>query len=160
MAHHRLPARLTLSDSVIALFGFYVAEGNSQSNYFILANRHPLIRAKIESSLGELGIPFFVRASTDYAICSTALTSLLRALCGKRAQTKRLPEFWPRLSNHSLGVLLRAYFDGDGTVGSGGEVIATTASDDLASALAYALETIRDPCPAAAYLEASDEFRS
>jgi len=140
MKHHRLPARLALSDSTLALFGFYVAEGNSQDGYFILANRHPLIRAKIESSLDELGIPFFVRDSTDYAIGSTALTSLLAKLCGKRAQTKRLPEFWPRLSNHSLGVLLRAYFDGDGTVGSNGEVIATTASDDLASDLAYALK--------------------
>src|SRR5262249_13440231 len=74
------------------------------------------------------------------SVASTALTSLLAKLCGKRAQTKRLPEFWPRLSNHSLGVLLRAYFDGDGTVGSNGEVSATTASDDLASDLAYALK--------------------
>jgi excinuclease ABC subunit B len=138
--HHRLPARLRLSDSVLSLFGYYIAEGNSQHNYFVLANRHPLIRSKIESSLDELGIPFCVRPSTDYAVGSTALTALLSGLCGKRAQTKRLPEFWPRLSNRSLAVLLRAYFDGDGTVGSCGEVIATTASDDLASELAYALK--------------------
>ncbi len=71
---------------------------------------------------------------------SAALTSLLSSLCGKRAQGKRLPEFWPQLSDHSLGTLLRAYFDGDGTVGCGGEVIATTASDELASDLAYALK--------------------
>ena len=102
--HHRLPSRLTLTDSVLSLFGFYVAEGNSS------------------------------------AVASAELTCVLTSLCGKRAQTKRLPEFWPRLSNHSLGVLLRAYFDGDGTVGSCGEVIATTASDDLASDLAYALK--------------------
>jgi excinuclease ABC subunit B len=102
--HHRLPSRLTLTDSVLSLFGFYVAEGNS------------------------------------YAVASAELTCVLTSLCGKRAQTKRLPEFWPRLSNSSLGVLLRAYFDGDGTVGSGGEVIAITASDDLASDLAYALK--------------------
>ena len=36
--------------------------------------------------------------------------------------------------------MLRAYFDGDGTVGSNGEVIATTASRALASDLAYALK--------------------
>jgi excinuclease ABC subunit B len=138
--HHRLPARLPLTDSVLSLFGFYVAEGNSQANYLTLSNHHPVIRAKIESSLRELGIPFLVRLSSDYAVSSAALTSLMSVLCGKRAQTKRLPEFWPRLSNGSLGTLLRAYFDGDGTVGYGGEVIATTASRDLASDLAYALK--------------------
>ena len=42
--HHRLPAQLKLSDSTLSLFGFYVAEGNSQSRYFTLANRHPAIR--------------------------------------------------------------------------------------------------------------------
>ncbi len=132
--------RMKLSDSVLSLFGYYIAAGNAQHNYFSLANRHPVIRSKIESSLQQLGIPFRERSSTDYAVGSLALTALLSGLCGKRARTKRLPEFWPRLSNHSLAVLLRAYFDGDGTVGSCGEVIATTASDDLASELAYALK--------------------
>ncbi|MBA3563002.1 MAG: excinuclease ABC subunit UvrB [Gammaproteobacteria bacterium] len=39
-----------------------------------------------------------------------------------------------------MGILLRAYFDGDGTVGNGGEVIATTASEQLSSDLAYAVK--------------------
>jgi excinuclease ABC subunit B len=136
----RLPARLQLTDDVLAFFGYYVAEGNAQSRYFLLANYHPAIRAGIERALNGLGIPFFVRPSSDYVIGSTALTSLLKRLCGSIANSKRLPEFWPELSDHQLGVLLRAYFDGDGTVGSGGEVIATTASSDLASDLAYALK--------------------
>src|SRR6202000_2534657 len=33
---HRLPARLKLTDSLLALLGYYVAEGNSQPGYFIL----------------------------------------------------------------------------------------------------------------------------
>jgi len=139
-ARQRLPARLTLSDSVLSLFGFYIAEGNAQPCYVVLSNHHPVIREKIEGSLKALGVGFFVRTSSDYTVGSTALASLFSALCGKRAQNKRLPEFWPRLSDHSLGVLLRAYFDGDGTVGSCGEVSATTASDELASDLAYALK--------------------
>jgi len=136
----RLPANLPLSDSVLSLFGYYVAEGNSQARVLVLSNYHPVIRAKIETSLRELGIPFYVSPSSDYRVGSLALTSLMTVLCGKRAQTKRLPEFWPDLSSHSLGVLLRAYFDGDVTVGCGGEVIAATASEDLASDLAYALK--------------------
>ena len=97
----RLPARLPLTDNVLALFGYYVAEGS---------------------------------------VGSSALTLLLKRLCGSTASQKRLPEFWPQLSDDQLGVLLSAYFDGDGTVGDGGEASATTASPDLASDLAYALK--------------------
>ncbi|MFZ2507981.1 MAG: LAGLIDADG family homing endonuclease, partial [Steroidobacteraceae bacterium] len=136
----RLPARLPLKESVLAFFGYYIAEGNAQERYLIIANRHPVIRARIEEALGELGIPFGVRASSDYQISSLALTSLLAKTCGSSAASKRLPDFWPRLSDRSLGVLLRAYFDGDGTVGKNGEVTATTASESLASDLGYALK--------------------
>ena len=136
----RLPARLPLTDNVLALFGYYVAEGNAQHCYFTLANYHPAIRTRIERGLNELGIPFCVRPSSDYSVGSSALTLLLKRLCGSTASQKRLPEFWPQLSDDQLGVLLSAYFDGDGTVGDGGEASATTASPGLASDLAYALK--------------------
>ena len=136
----RLPAQLELSDSVLALFGYYVAEGNSQGSYLIVANRHPILRSQIERGFAALGVPFSVRPSSDYQVSSAALASLLSKLCGRSAAHKHLPDFWPRLSNRSLGLVLKAYFDGDGTVGKGGEVIATTASEQLASDLAYALK--------------------
>ncbi len=136
----RLRSQLPLTDSVLALFGLYIAEGNSQNSFITLANRHPVIRSRIEGALRELGIPYFVRASSDYQVSSTALTKLLSATCGANAWEKRLPDFWPRLSNRALGILLSSYFDGDGTVGYGGEVIATTASEALASDLAFALK--------------------
>jgi excinuclease ABC subunit B len=136
----RLPAQLCISDSFLDLLGLYLAEGNTQRGYFILANRHPKIRARIEASLREMGLPFFVRQSSDYQVSSTALTKLLGKLCGSIAWSKRLPDFWPRLSNRSLAKMLSAYFDGDGTVGQGGEVIATTASEQLASDLGFALK--------------------
>jgi len=136
----RLPARLPVTDAFVKLLGYYVAEGNSQRNYFIIANRHPEIRARIEHALHELEVPFGVRKSSDYQVSSRTLTCLLSALSGKTAGQKRLPEFWTELSDHSLGLMLRAYFDGDGTVSANGQVIATTASDQLASDLAYALK--------------------
>jgi intein/homing endonuclease len=136
----RLPAQLALTDSVLSLFGIYIAEGNSQSNFMTIANRHPVIRSRIESALNELGMPFSVRSCSDYQISSTALTKLLSKTCGPSAWHKKLPDFWTRLSDRSLGILLQSYFDGDGTVGYGGEVIATTASDQLASDLAFALK--------------------
>ena len=136
----RIPAALPLSSEVLRLFGYYIAEGNSQQRYFVLANRHPVLRQRIEGSLASLGVPFHVRPSSDYAIGSTALAQLLGRSCGATAFGKRLPDFWPQLADASLATMLRAYFDGDGTVGSNGEVIATTASRGLASDLAYALK--------------------
>ena len=135
----RLPARLPLTDSILAFFGYYIAEGNSQHGYLIVSNHDVGIRGRIVDGLTEIGVPFAVRPSSDFQVSSSALTRLMARLCGKVAACKRLPEFWPRLSDRSLGILLRAYFDGDGTVASGGEVIATTASEQLASDLAYAL---------------------
>ena len=136
----RLPITLPLSDSTLELLGYYIAEGNGQDRYIIIANRHPVLRRRIEHALRQLGIPFSVRASSDYQVGSAALAALLSKLCGRSARGKRLPDFWPRLSDRSLGILLRAYFDGDGTVGSCGEVIAATASTRLACELAYALK--------------------
>jgi excinuclease ABC B subunit len=136
----RLPARLPLTDLLLGLLGYYIAEGNGQRGFITIANRHPVIRGRIEQALAELGLPYSIRPSSDYVVGSKALTVLLAKLCGNRAQTKRLPEFWPRLSDRSLGLLLKSYFDGDGTVAANGEVIATTASEDLASGLAYALK--------------------
>jgi excinuclease ABC subunit B len=133
-------ATLHLNDSVLSLFGYYIAEGNSQPNYTSIANRHPILRARIIEGLDSLGLPHFVRPSSDIICNSKALASLLSCLCGPRATSKRLPEFWPQLSDQSLGVLLRTYFDGDGTVAANGEVIATTASELLASDLAYAFK--------------------
>jgi excinuclease ABC subunit B len=136
----RLASRLVLTDSLLSLIGYYIAEGNAQRGYVILSNHDTGTRARIETALRELGVPFGVRRSSDYQVSSTALTRLLARLCGRTAAQKRLPDFWPRLSERSLGALLRAYFDGDGTVGWGGEVVATTASEQLASDLAYALK--------------------
>jgi len=136
----RLPAVLRLTESTLALLGYYIAEGNAQERYIVISNHHPLIRRRIEAALNKLGLPFTIRPSSDYQISSLALRTLLTKLCGRRAAEKHLPEFWLRLSDSDLGSLLRAYFDGDGTVGYGGEVIATTASRDLADDLAYALK--------------------
>jgi excinuclease ABC subunit B len=136
---HRLPGRLDLTPEVIRLFGYYTAEGHASDRCVILANRSPDVRTRIEASLRHLNLPFSERPSSDYQIGSKALTELLRGECGSTSHEKRLPSFWTKLSNEDLGTLLRAYFDGDGTVSRARAVTATTASPELASDLAYAL---------------------
>ncbi|GIV57798.1 MAG: hypothetical protein KatS3mg042_0711 [Rhodothermaceae bacterium] len=136
---NRLPARLALDSSLLRFIGLYLAEGNSQRRSVILANQDQGIRTEIEATLRQLGLPFSIRSGSDFQISSTALTRLLGTLCGKTAGHKRLPPFWPALSDAALGALLQAYFDGDGTVGHAREVSVTTASAQLASDLLYAL---------------------
>jgi excinuclease ABC subunit B len=138
-AQNRLPARLHLNDGWLRLVGYYIAEGNCQRGYLTIANRHPEIRGRLEESLRQLGVNWFVRKSSDYQISSTALTLLLRKHCGAQAAGKRLPPYWASLPEAALATLLRAYFDGDGSVESKGEVSAVTASPVLANDLMYAL---------------------
>ncbi len=136
-----LPATLPVSDEFLRLIGYYIAEGNnqSQSGYFIWASRSPQMRQDFESVLTALGVPFTVRNSTDYQVSSTPLALLLRRLAGSKAGDKHLPPFWPQLSDRQLGLLLRVYFDGDGFVERSSAVCWVTASCQLAYELAYAL---------------------
>ena len=137
-AEHRLPGELELTKDVLRLVGYYVAEGHATDRYVLLANRNPKVREQIEAALRHLNLPFQERTNTDYQIGSKALTELLATNCGRRSREKRLPSLWAELSNEDLGTLLRAYFDGDGTVERARAVTATTASEELASDLAYA----------------------
>ena len=134
-----LPAQLALTPQFLRLMGYYIAEGNSQKQYIILANCNAAIRQDIESILGLLNQSFIIRPSSDYQVSSVLLTELLGGQCGKTAYVKKLPAFWPDLSNELLGQLLRAYFDGDGYVEKNRSVCAMTASKQLASDLLYAL---------------------
>ncbi|MEM9998701.1 MAG: hypothetical protein AAF809_13450, partial [Bacteroidota bacterium] len=112
----RLPAQLPLTPDVLFLVGLYVAEGHSTRNMIVLANRAPKLRARVEATLDTFQVGYTVRASSDYQINSQVLTATLRTLCGARSREKRLPPFWPGLTDSALGTLLRAYFDGDGSV--------------------------------------------
>ncbi|MEZ4737699.1 MAG: excinuclease ABC subunit UvrB [Caldilineaceae bacterium] len=136
---NRLPAQLPVTSGITRLIGYYIAEGNTQRGYIILANHNEEIRQDIKQILNELSIPFGIRACSDFQISSTALTSLLATQCGHHARAKRLPTFWLDLPDDALAMLLRAYFDGDGTVERDRYISATTASKQLASDLLYAL---------------------
>ncbi|MDZ4765750.1 MAG: excinuclease ABC subunit UvrB [Chloroflexota bacterium] len=135
----RVPVQPRLTQATLRLMGYYIAEGNHQDRYVVIANREPCIRTDIETALHELGIAFTVRPSSDYQIDSKPMADLLAQWCGETARTKHLPAFWADLSEADLGQLLRAYFDGDATVGHASDVVATTASTILANDLMYAL---------------------
>src|SRR5690606_37673198 len=134
-----LPAQWPLSDALLTLLGGYIADGDVRQPRLLPAGGDPASSARVEAVLRELGLPGAVEDRTRL-LASQALVALLARLCGRHAAEKRLPDFWPRLSDRSLGLLLRAWFDGAGTVTTRGDVIGTTESDGLASDLAYALK--------------------
>jgi excinuclease ABC subunit B len=128
-----------LSPALLQFLGYYVAEGCAQHEYITITSETVSIQQAIRAAAGELGLACVEREPCDLRIFSSALAGLLKRLCGADARQKRLPEFWPELSHASLALLLRAYFDGDGTVDRALAVSATTASQQLASDLCYAL---------------------
>lgn len=134
-----LPAQLSLTPHLLRLIGYYIAEGNGQKGYIMISNHNETIRQDIESILHLMNQPFTVRKSSDYQISSVLLAEFLGDQCGKNSFIKKLPSFWPSLSDDRLADLLRAYFDGDGFVEKGRSVCAMTASRQLASDLLYAL---------------------
>ena len=138
-SHNEGAVTLAISDNFLRVLGYYIALGTWQNKNVILASQNPVIRNHIDHALGELGVECFVRYDPGYQVSSVVLANLLGALCGKRYRERRLPPFWASLSVEQLGVLLRAYFDGIGTVAPQGRVSATTTSSYLASDLAYAL---------------------
>lgn len=138
-AAHRLPTQICLTAEWLRFMGYYLAEGCSQNRYILIANQDTEIRNTIMQFIQKLQMPFIIRASSDIQISSVTLTLIIKYHFGTSSHNKKLPEFWPQLPKDDLGVLLSAYFDGDGTVGTNGEVIATTKSDQLASDLLYAL---------------------
>ena len=132
-------ASLPLTPQLLRLIGYYIAEGHAEDDCIILANRDPGIRQMIEAAVAQLALSCVVSPSTDYRIFSTAFAGMLKELCGNNSRSKRLPAFWPQLAQADLALILQAYFDGDGTVDHALAISATTASEQLASDLAYAL---------------------
>ncbi len=134
-----IPARLPLTPAILALLGAYIAEGHAIHDALIISGHGQRVADLIDSASQELGLRYHRQHPADYRIYSSALAGAVAALCGSDARNKRLPEFWPELPLPALALLLRAYFDGDGTVDHASAVSATTASRALASDLAYAL---------------------
>jgi excinuclease ABC B subunit len=141
LSKHNLPPELPLSDSLLSLFGYYLAEGTSikERAYFQIAKPEPFIKSRIKQILKELKLVPTLSKNVVYGSSKT-LAALLETLLGRNAISKKLPDFWPNLSNRQLAVLLRAYFTGDGGVfPDEGKISATTVSKRLAFEIAFAL---------------------
>jgi excinuclease ABC B subunit len=134
-----LPAVLPLTKTILEFFGYYVAEGHATSHYITLTTADTEVSEVLAIAASELNRRLQKRIKPyDYQINSVILAHIMTKLCGDRAEDKRLPLFWPELSDIQLGQLVSAYFSGDGWVEKA-SICAATVSRRLASDLQYAL---------------------
>lgn len=134
-----LPLNIPITDDFLRLLGYYIAEGHSEKEYFLLCSGNEEIISDFAMTLSKLEIHMSKRPETyDFVGYSTFYSTLLKNWCGKDSGSKHLPDFWMQLSNKQLANLLRAYFSGDGGVNQN-SVSCTTKSKQLASDIAYSL---------------------
>ena len=134
-----LPAGVEVTPELLRLLGYYIAEANYHPGAILFVAPDEALRNDLEDSLKKLGIPFTRRMKNNLEVTAPEWVRLLSELCGEQTHSRRLPPFWMQLSDENLGLLLRAYFSGDGYITPNGGVVTTTTSASLASELAYAL---------------------
>lgn len=131
---------LEITDSLLKFLGLYIAEGNSQSGYILISAHEKKLQAILIECLSNLDLYAKERNYNpgDFQISHSLWAEFLGNICGKSSYKKKLPSWFMQLSNKQLGVMLSAYFSGDGYVNSN-SIAALTASKRLSSDLSYAL---------------------
>lgn len=140
-----LPVMLKVTDALLRLIGYYIAEGCYTKSYITISNGDKEVIDALEVAAEELGMQIRRREGTyDYQISSVILATLLRKWSGRYSKNKHLPEWWPSLSTQQLGMLVGAYFDGDGSVEKG-SITAATVSRRLAADIQSSLTFLGIP---------------
>jgi len=130
---------MPITSGFLELIGYFLAEGHAEDSYFIISCNEKEMQLRLERSLKNQGLSWRVRSNGyDYVVAWTLYAHIFATFCGARAKEKHLPDFWPRLSQRQLAILLSAYFTGDGGI-EGDKVTVTTASSRLACELSYGL---------------------
>lgn len=132
------PALLPVTDALCTVLGQYVAEGHGADRFCLISTREAEVQTVLENALNKTGVPFYRRPDGDFVIAARVWHELLTRTVDSHAGGKRLPSFWPALSNAHLAALLRAYFEGDGGVEKGA-VTTVTLSSELSADITEAL---------------------
>ena len=144
-AKHPLPDEYVLTDEILRIIGFYIAEGfvDSYRLGFAFHNNETDYIDEVMNFFSDLGLsPKGEKVSDNgfsIRICCSSWSYFLKEICGHRCYKKRLPPFWTKLSNRQLKVLIKAYIDGDGCFK---RRVTYTTSPTLAMDLCYAMASI------------------
>jgi excinuclease ABC subunit B len=120
------------------------ASGATMDSAAVITNTPALHRALVTAAAVpepvERGARAALSARAFEMVSTDTILDFLGQLRADATRRRRLPEFWPRLSDAALGQVLRACFDACAVVSANGTVIFRSASEDQASDLAYALK--------------------
>ena len=132
------PNRIELDRDLLEFIGLYIAEGLSTDRYILISTTSRYYGELVIRVANRFGVKAHFRNDRDMVIHSSLLAEFMKSLCGSGAGEKRLPPFWLNLTDEQLSHILRALFDGDGTVDRT-SVSIITKSRALAEELLYAL---------------------
>lgn len=145
-----IPRVLPLDKPLVRLLGYYCAEGcvvrsrNRPNSRVVVLTFGPTEAARAEEVRGlfaeVFGLqPHVVRRKTSIAVTigKSSLALLLGALCGERAEAKRVPPVLLEADPSVVEAFLDAFVAGDGHVYRNGKVSLTTVSEDLAYGVAW-----------------------
>jgi intein/homing endonuclease len=142
-----LPRELKLEKDFLRVIGLYIAEGynSNQRVDFSLHVNEIEYQNDIINYFNKMNIRIMKRQIGNcihLAFSSSIWVNLFSNLGGIGSRNKHLPDFWNKLSDENLIILLKGYFDGDGCIQElkdGIRISVSTVSEILARQVRSAL---------------------
>ncbi len=136
------PRKIPFDEKLGRIIGFYLSEGNVETNMVRFTNLDATIKTKLDSDLKSL----FGKASSferGVYICQSSISQWFLEMFGSGAAEKKLPDLFFATPIEFRRSLLSAYFSGDGWIEEkSASIYAVTKSQDLAYQLSDLLSTI------------------
>jgi DNA-directed RNA polymerase subunit A" len=137
--HTRIPDEIELNFLNGWFFGAYLAEGSNTGTLVGISNANEAYQKRVIEFAESLSVNYRLNKSkgqygpsTTINLHSTLLAKLFERMLGRRSEEKRIPGWMLNSPEEFIAGLLRAYFDGDGSVSvDGAQIRASTNSRKL-----------------------------
>jgi len=114
----RLPRAIYFNELFAKFLGYYIAEGCvSNGTIDISSNDKNRLKEHIEPFISWLGMNYkYKKLKNNWHLyfCSKLFGEFLKNFVGSKSNNKHLPDFWYQLSEKTLSLLIKSYWDGDG----------------------------------------------
>ena len=147
---HLLPSNFEITPEFIRLLGYYAAEGHSRTNKWVSQIGFRICDNEIQNHIIYLikkvfgKSPSLAENNSKITICSKLVYYLFACLgCGKGAYEKRVPGFVFGLDKKLVGEYVSAFFEGDGSVIKGKNIVFYSVSRSLLDDVALLMSKFR-----------------
>ncbi len=147
---HKIPAIIPINENLIRFLGYYAAEGYSRTNKWVSQVSFRICNKDMQDHLIKLiGEVFGMKASlgednTKIMVCSKLVYYFIKFIgCGEGAYDKRVPRFFFGLNKDLVKEYISAYFDGDGSIIKGKNIVFYSVSRELLDDVTLLLSKFR-----------------